>query len=90
VAQANGVDICNGSPRLRRNGSNRCCVAAMLSPSTGIVDSHPLMLTFQGEAEAAGEMLVLRTRCCPAGFAMTVATSTSAGTSRQPSAVDAW
>ena len=37
------------------------CVAALLSPSTGIVDSHALMLAYQGEAEAAGAMVVLRT-----------------------------
>jgi L-2-hydroxyglutarate oxidase LhgO len=37
------------------------CVAALLSPSTGIIDSHALMLAFQGEAEAAGAMVVLRT-----------------------------
>jgi L-2-hydroxyglutarate oxidase LhgO len=33
----------------------------LLSPSTGIVDSHALMLAYQGEAEAAGAMVVLRT-----------------------------
>ena len=27
------------------------CVAALHSPSTGIVDSHGLMLAFQGDAE---------------------------------------
>ena len=37
------------------------CVAALLSPSTGIIDSHALMLAFQGEAETAGAMVVLRT-----------------------------
>src|SRR5712691_8415953 len=30
------------------------CVAALLSPSTGIIDSHALMLAYQAEAEAAG------------------------------------
>lgn len=34
------------------------CVAALLSPSTGIVDSHALMLSLQGELEAAGGMVV--------------------------------
>jgi L-2-hydroxyglutarate oxidase LhgO len=37
------------------------CVAALLSPSTGIIDSHALMLGFAAEAEAAGAMVVLRT-----------------------------
>ncbi|MFO1154291.1 MAG: NAD(P)/FAD-dependent oxidoreductase [Rhodospirillales bacterium] len=30
------------------------CVAALLSPSTGIFDSHAYMLSLQGDAEAAG------------------------------------
>jgi L-2-hydroxyglutarate oxidase LhgO len=34
-------------------------VAAVLSPSTGIVDSHGLMLAFLGDAENAGAMLAL-------------------------------
>jgi len=33
---------------------NVVCVAALLSPSTGIIDSHSLMLAYQGDAEAAG------------------------------------
>jgi L-2-hydroxyglutarate oxidase LhgO len=36
------------------------CTAALLSPSTGIVDSHGLMLALQGDAEANGAMLALR------------------------------
>ena len=36
------------------------CVGALLSPSTGIVDSHGLMLAFQGDAEAAGAAVALR------------------------------
>jgi L-2-hydroxyglutarate oxidase LhgO len=35
-------------------------VAAVLSPSTGIVDSHALMLAYQGDAENAGAMCVFR------------------------------
>lgn len=34
------------------------CAGALLSPSTGIVDSHALMLALLGEAEAHGAMLV--------------------------------
>lgn len=37
------------------------CVAALHSPSTGIIDSHGLMLAYQGEAEAAGAVIALRT-----------------------------
>jgi L-2-hydroxyglutarate oxidase LhgO len=33
------------------------CTAALLSPSTGIIDSHALMLAFQGDAEEHGAML---------------------------------
>lgn len=37
------------------------CVAALHSPSTGIVDSHALMLTLQGDLENAGGFVVLNT-----------------------------
>jgi L-2-hydroxyglutarate oxidase LhgO len=33
------------------------CTAALLSPATGIIDSHALMLSLQGEAEEAGAMI---------------------------------
>ncbi len=35
------------------------CQAALLSPSTGFVDSHALMLTLQGDLENAGGLLAL-------------------------------
>jgi L-2-hydroxyglutarate oxidase LhgO len=38
------------------------CVAALHSPSTGIIDSHALMHAFLGDAERAGAMLALK---CP-------------------------
>jgi L-2-hydroxyglutarate oxidase LhgO len=38
------------------------CIAALLSPSTGIVDSHGLMLALEGHLEANGGSVVLR---CP-------------------------
>ncbi|MDJ0389426.1 NAD(P)/FAD-dependent oxidoreductase [Roseomonas sp. E05] len=34
------------------------CVAALVSPSTGIIDSHAYMLALQGDAENAGAMFV--------------------------------
>ena len=37
------------------------CVAAIHSPSTGIVDSHALMLALQGDLENAGGLVVLNT-----------------------------
>ena len=36
------------------------CQAALLSPSTGIVDSHALMLALQGDLEAAGGWVALQ------------------------------
>jgi len=33
------------------------CTAALLSPSTGIIDSHGYMLALQGDAEASGAMV---------------------------------
>jgi L-2-hydroxyglutarate oxidase LhgO len=38
------------------------CTGALLSPSTGIVDSHALMLAYQGEAEARGAVIAFLTR----------------------------
>ena len=35
------------------------CLGALLSPSTGIIDSHGLMLAYLGDAEDAGAMLAL-------------------------------
>jgi L-2-hydroxyglutarate oxidase LhgO len=35
------------------------CVAALLSPSTGIVDVHALMLSYLGDAESRGAILAL-------------------------------
>ena len=39
------------------------CTRALLSPSTGIVDSHGFMLALQGSAETHGATLALRTTC---------------------------
>lgn len=38
------------------------CVGALHSPSTGIVDSHALMLSYLGDAERAGASLALQSR----------------------------
>ncbi|MGE0799262.1 MAG: NAD(P)/FAD-dependent oxidoreductase [Lautropia sp.] len=37
------------------------CVAALASPESGIVDSHALMLSYQGDLEAAGGLCVFET-----------------------------
>ncbi len=36
------------------------CVAAYLSPSTGVVDSHAFMLALQGDAESHGAMIAFK------------------------------
>jgi L-2-hydroxyglutarate oxidase LhgO len=41
-------------------------VAALWSPSTGIVDSHALMLAYRGDLERAGGSVALRARCTSA------------------------
>jgi L-2-hydroxyglutarate oxidase LhgO len=38
------------------------CVAALLSPSTGIIDSHALMLAYQGDAEDHGAVIAFNSR----------------------------
>lgn len=55
-AAANGVaDLVRMSgEEARRLEPALVCVAACLSPSTGVVDSHAFMLAMQGDAERAG------------------------------------
>jgi len=57
------------------------CVAALHSPSTGIVDSHALMLALQGDMENAGGVLALESAlasvsCTPDGIELTAADGT--------------
>ncbi len=47
------------------------CVAAVYSPSTGIVDSHALMLSLQGDLENAGGVVVLNSALTHASCAPT-------------------
>jgi L-2-hydroxyglutarate oxidase LhgO len=63
AARANGVDDLErlDAAQAQRLEPELHCVAALLSPSTGIIDSHALMLAYEGEAEAAGAAIVLRT-----------------------------
>lgn len=49
------ADLARREPALRAR-------AALLSPSTGIVDSHGLMLALQGDAQAAGAMVGVDSR----------------------------
>lgn len=60
-AEANGVEdlhLLSGSDAMTME-PNLSCVAALHSPSTGIIDSHGLMLSLLGDAESAGAMLAL-------------------------------
>jgi L-2-hydroxyglutarate oxidase LhgO len=61
-ANANGVTDLHWLSReeLRELEPAVECVAGFLSPSTGIVDSHALMLAYQGDAENAGAVTVFR------------------------------
>jgi L-2-hydroxyglutarate oxidase LhgO len=64
AARGNGVDDLRplDAGDLRRLEPALRGVAGLLSPSTGIVDSHGLMLSLQGEAEDHGAMVAFRTR----------------------------
>ncbi|SFM40611.1 NAD(P)/FAD-dependent oxidoreductase [Variovorax sp. OV329] len=61
-ARANGVDdlviLTRGQAQAME--PHLQCVAAIHSPSTGIVDSHALMLSLQGDLENAGGMVALK------------------------------
>ena len=60
-AQANGVDDLQWLSRAQAQALEPAleCQAALLSPSTGIVDSHALMLSLQADIENAGGQVVL-------------------------------
>ena len=60
-AETNGVDDLEPLDRraLAALEPEVRCVAGFLSPSTGIVDSHGLMLAYLGDAESAGASLAL-------------------------------
>jgi len=57
------------------------CKAAVHSPSTGIIDSHALMLSLQGDLENAGGMVAFRSsvmgaECLQSGIVVTTADGT--------------
>ena len=62
-AAANGVDLIPlAAAAARAMEPQLRCAAALHSPMTGIVDSHALMLAFQGEAEDAGALVAFHAR----------------------------
>ena len=59
-AEANGVEgmrLLSAADAIAME-PNLSCTAALLSPSTGIVDSHGYMVALQGDAENAGAVFV--------------------------------
>jgi L-2-hydroxyglutarate oxidase LhgO len=62
AARANGVANLEwlSASEARRLEPELRCVAALMSPSTGIIDSHALMLAYRGEAEDSGAFVVFR------------------------------
>lgn len=80
AARANGVHDLRvlGASEARAFEPELRCVAALLSPSTGIVDSHRLMLALQGDLETLGGLVALRSpvseaHACAGGLAVLVA-----------------
>jgi L-2-hydroxyglutarate oxidase LhgO len=61
-AHENGVTDVDFIPVEKAKGwePELACVAALHSPSTGIIDSHSLMLAYLGDAQAHGAMLALK------------------------------
>jgi L-2-hydroxyglutarate oxidase LhgO len=76
-AEASGVDTLRwlDSSEVRAMEPELRCEIALLSPETGVVDSHALMLSLLGDCEAAGGSLALNTpiegwRCEAEGFSV--------------------
>ncbi|MDE1967535.1 MAG: NAD(P)/FAD-dependent oxidoreductase [Alphaproteobacteria bacterium] len=80
-AKANGVDDLErlDAKAARAMEPEVACVAAFHSPSTGLIDSHALMLSLQGEAEAKHATVALRAEVASGrvresgGFALEIA-----------------
>ena len=78
LVELDGPEAVQLEPQLR-------CVRALFSPSTGIVDSHALMLAYQGDAEAHGAALafhspLLAARVTNRGFHLAVGDGTGGRT----------
>src|SRR5882724_3065846 len=61
-AEANGVEGMRllTAEQAMKMEPNLLCTAALLSPSTGIIDSHAYMLSLQGDAESEGTMFAFQ------------------------------
>ena len=89
AAAANGVDDLRplGRAELRALEPALSGVAGLLSPSTGIIDSHALMLSYRGELEDRGGGVALDTGFVAArpereGFAVEVESGATSGGER--------
>ena len=62
AAQDNGVDdlVFLSKDQAEAREPELRCAGALLSPSTGIIDAHALMLALQGEAETGGAVIALK------------------------------
>ena len=94
IAEQNGVDdlVWLTSQQARELEPDINCTAALLSPSTGIVDSQGLMLALQAVTEANGGTVALRTvvtagECGPDGFRVCLRDSSGSESSIQCRAV---
>jgi len=79
-ARANGVDDLVWLEREQAQAlePELACVAALHSPSTGIIDSHALMLSLLGDVEQAGGLLAVQSAvasavCTPEGIVLQMA-----------------
>ena len=86
-AIANGVPVSwLTADEARAREPALACTAALLSPSTGIVDSHGFMIALQGDLENAGGMIALESRVVSADFTQhggAVVTVLSGGTTTE-------
>ncbi len=78
-AMRNGVDDLSfiENARIQELEPAGVCSAALLSPSTGIIDSHSLMISLQADIEASGGTVLTRNRISrvdvtASGFGLTV------------------
>lgn len=83
-ARANGVDDMQVLSAAQAQALEPAlqCTAALLSPQTGIVDSHAYMLALQGDFENAGGIVALhstleRAHCGPQGITLYMADGTA-------------
>ncbi len=85
-AEANGVTDLQtlGGNAARAMEPQLRCLSALLSPSTGIVDSHGVMLAYQGDLESKGSVIAFNSavtggRVSDAGIELEVASTTEPG-----------